>query len=105
MKTTNQIPIAKKVPQELTIHNDVRIDNYYWLNDKNNPEVIDYLNAENTYTKQNTLHTAEFQKSLFEEMKGRIKEDDESVPFKKNGYFYITRYEIGKQYPIYTSRF
>ena len=50
MKTTNQIPIAKKVPQELTIHNDVRIDNYYWLNDKNNPEVIDYLNAENAYT-------------------------------------------------------
>ena len=104
MKTTNQIPIAKKVPQELTIHNDVRIDNYYWLNDKNNPEVIDYLNAENTYTKQNTLHTAEFQKSLFEEMKGRIKEDDTSVPYKLNGYWYLTKYEAGRDYPIYVRK-
>ena len=104
MKTTNQIPIAKKVPQELTIHNDVRIDNYYWLNDKNNPEVIDYLNAENAYTKQMTLHTQEFQKSLFEEMKGRIKEDDTSVPYKLNGYWYLTKYEAGRDYPIYVRK-
>lgn len=104
MKTTNQIPIAKKVPQELTIHNDVRIDNYYWLNDKNNPEVIDYLNAENVYTKQMTLHTQEFQKSLFEEMKGRIKEDDSSVPYKLNGYWYLTKYEAGRDYPIYVRK-
>ena len=104
MKTTNQIPIAKKVPQELTIHNDVRIDNYYWLNDKNNPEVIDYLNAENAYTKQMTLHTQEFQKSLFEEMKGRIKEDDSSVPYKLNGYWYLTKYEAGRDYPIYVRK-
>jgi len=104
LKTTNQIPIAKKVPQELTIHNDVRIDNYYWLNDKNNPEVIDYLNAENVYTKQMTLHTQEFQKSLFEEMKGRIKEDDTSVPYKLNGYWYLTKYEAGRDYPIYVRK-
>ncbi len=104
MKTTNQIPIAKKVPQELTIHNDVRIDNYYWLNDKNNSEVIDYLNAENAYTKQMTLHTQEFQKSLFEEMKGRIKEDDTSVPYKLNGYWYLTKYEAGRDYPIYVRK-
>jgi len=104
LKTTNQIPIAKKVPQELTIHNDVRIDNYYWLNDKNNPEVIDYLNAENAYTKQMTLHTQEFQKSLFEEMKGRIKEDDSSVPYKLNGYWYLTKYEAGRDYPIYVRK-
>ena len=104
MKTTNQIPIAKKVPQELTIHNDVRIDNYYWLNDKNNPEVIDYLNAENAYTKRLTLHTQEFQKSLFEEMKGRIKEDDSSVPYKLNGYWYLTKYEAGRDYPIYVRK-
>ena len=104
MKTTNQIPIAKKVPQELTIHNDVRIDNYYWLNDKNNPEVIDYLNAENAYTKQMTGHTQEFQKSLFEEMKGRIKEDDSSVPYKLNGYWYLTKYEAGRDYPIYVRK-
>jgi len=104
LKTTNQIPIAKKVPQELTIHNDVRIDNYYWLNDKNNPEVIDYLNAENAYTKQMTGHTQEFQKSLFEEMKGRIKEDDTSVPYKLNGYWYLTKYEAGRDYPIYVRK-
>jgi len=104
LKTTNQIPIAKKVPQELTFHNDVRIDNYYWLNDKNNPEVIDYLNAENAYTKQMTLHTQEFQKSLFEEMKGRIKEDDSSVPYKLNGYWYLTKYEAGRDYPIYVRK-
>jgi len=104
LKTTNQIPIAKKVPQELTIHNDVRIDNYYWLNDKNNPEVIDYLNAENAYTKQMTGHTQEFQKSLFEEMKGRIKEDDSSVPYKLNGYWYLTKYEAGRDYPIYVRK-
>ena len=101
MKTTSQIPIAKKVPHELTIHKDTRIDNYYWLNDKNNSEVIDYLNAENAYTKQMMLHTEGFQKDLFEEMKGRIKEDDTSVPYKLNGYWYLTKYEIGKDYPIY----
>jgi len=94
-------PIAKKIPKELIIHNDLRIDNYYWLNDKNNPEVIEYLNAENAYTKQIMLHTEDFQNQLFEEMKGRIKEDDTTVPYKLNGYWYITRYEKGKDYPIY----
>lgn len=101
MKKTVQQPIAKKIPKELTIHNDVRIDNYYWLNDNNNPDVIEYLNAENAYTKQIMLHTEDFQKQLFEEMKGRIKEDDTTVPYKLNGYWYITRYEKGKDYPIY----
>jgi len=101
LKKTVQQPIAKKIPKELTIHNDVRIDNYYWLNDNNNPDVIEYLNAENAYTKQIMLHTEDFQKQLFEEMKGRIKEDDTTVPYKLNGYWYITRYEKGKDYPIY----
>lgn len=101
---TLKAPVAHKIPKELNIHNDTRIDNYYWLSDKDNPDVIDYLNAENAYTKAAMAHTENFQKALFEEMKGRIKEDDTSVPYKLNGYWYLTRYEIGKGYPIYTRR-
>ncbi len=97
-------PIAEKIPKELKIHGDLRIDNYYWLNERENPKVIGYLNDENNYYNTLTAHTDKFQEDLFEEMKGRIKEDDESVPYKKNGYYYITRYEIGKQYPIYTRK-
>lgn len=104
MKKTNQFPIAKKVPKVLTIHNDNRIDNYYWLNNRENQEVINYLNAENDYTKSIMVHTEKFQKVLFEEMKGRIKEDDTSVPYKLNGYWYITKYEVGKDYPIYARK-
>ncbi|WP_233164250.1 S9 family peptidase [Snuella sedimenti] len=97
-------PSAKKIPQELQIHGDIRIDNYYWLNNRENPEVIDYLNAENAYTKQEMKHTERFQEALFEEMKGRIKEDDTTVPYKFNGYWYITRYEKGKDYPVYVRK-
>jgi oligopeptidase B len=103
-KTELKIPIAKKIPKELKIHDDLRIDNYYWLNEKENPEVIEYLNAENEYYETLTSHTNKFQEDLFEEMKSRIKEDDASVPYKKNGYFYISRYETGKQYPIHTRK-
>ena len=101
MKEKIKVPVAKKISKELKIHNDIRIDNYYWLNDRENPEVIDYLNAENAYTKAMMQHTETFQNELFEEMKGRIKEDDTSVPYKLNGYWYITLYETGKDYPIY----
>ncbi|MBI9052265.1 MAG: S9 family peptidase [Bacteroidales bacterium] len=94
-------PIAKKIAKELSIHNDTRIDNYYWLNDRENQEVIDYLNAENKYTKEALKSTEKFQEDLFTEMKSRIKETDESVPYEKNGYFYYSRYEEGKEYPIY----
>ncbi len=97
-------PVAKKVPKELTMHGDVRVDDYYWMNDRENSEVIDHLNSENTYYAALTAHTKNFQKTLFEEMKGRIKEDDSSVPFKENGYWYITRYETGKEYPIYSRK-
>jgi oligopeptidase B len=97
-------PIANKKPKVIEIHNDKRIDHYYWLNDKENPEVVDYLHAENDYTKQIMSHTEDFQKALFEEMKSRIKEDDTSVPYKLNGYWYITKYEKGKDYPIYTRK-
>ena len=97
-------PLAKQIPKNLTIHDDVRVDEFYWLNDRENPEVIDYLNKENDYYNAHTTHTKEFQTSLFEEMKSRIKEDDISVPYKYNGYWYITKYEKGKDYPIYTRK-
>lgn len=97
-------PTAKKIAEELTAHNDVRIDNYYWLNDRENHEVIDYLNDENEYYKKVTAHTDKLKEDLFREMKSRIKEDDESVPYKLNGYYYVAKYEKGKDYPIYTRR-
>ena len=96
-----EAPIAKKVKKELSIHNDIRIDNYYWLNDRENPEVIDYLSKENSYTKSQLKHTTQFQENLFQEIKGRIKEDDSSVPYKSNGYFYYSKFEKGKEYAIH----
>ena len=98
-------PIAKKVKKELKIHNDIRIDNYYWLNQRENPEVISYLNQENKYKETKLKSTKKFQKKLFEEMKGRIKKDDNSVPYFFNDYWYITKYEKNKEYPIYTRRY
>ncbi|SNR65402.1 oligopeptidase B [Maribacter sedimenticola] len=95
-------PVARKIPKELIKHNDVRIDEYYWMNQKEDQEVISYLNAENAYYESLTAHTKEFQESLFLEMKGRIKEDDSSVPYKLNGYWYSTRYEIGSEYALYS---
>ena len=99
-----QPPIAKIVPKKLEKHGDVRTDNYYWLNERENPEVIDYLNKENDFYKQSTAHTKQFQDDLFLEMKARIKEDDSSVPYLYNGYWYITRFETGKDYPIYSRK-
>src|SRR5690606_26915227 len=99
-----QAPQAKKIEKKLSIHGDTRIDNYYWLNERENPEVINYLNAENAYTDAMLKDTEEFQKDLFEEIKARIKEDDASVPFKFNGYWYITRFEKGGEYPIHTRK-
>jgi len=97
-------PIAKKIPKELIVHNDLRIDDYYWLNDRDNPEVSNYLEQENAYCENIMSHTKDFQKDLFEEMKSRIKEDDESVPYKFNGYWYIVKFEKSKDYPIYTRK-
>ena len=94
-------PIAIKKPQLLEIHGHQRQDPYYWMNERENPEVIDYLNAENAYLKEVMKPTEELQNQLFEEMKGRIKEQDESVPYYKSGYFWYTRYEKGSEYPIF----
>ncbi len=97
-------PRAEKIATKLEIHGDVRIDNYYWLNDKEDSKVLAYLNAENVHYGEKTAHTKKFQEDLFLEMKSRIKEDDESVPYKKNNYYYITRFEKGKQYPVYARK-
>ncbi len=94
-------PVAEKKPFELEKHGDVRIDEYYWLRERENPEVISYLEAENAYTEGVMSHTEELQEALFEEIKGRIKQDDSSVPFFRDGYWYYTRYEDGKDYPIH----
>ena len=97
-------PVAKIIPKTLEKHNEKRVDNYFWLNDRENPDVIDYLNQENTYYDAMTADTKGFQKELYEEMKARIKEDDQSVPYLYNGYYYITRFETGKDYPIYSRK-
>ncbi|MBN3584601.1 S9 family peptidase [Algoriphagus aestuarii] len=94
-------PIAAKKPEILETHGHQRIDNYFWMRDRENPEVIDYLNQENEYLKDQLKHTEAFQASLFEELKRRIKEDDQSVPYFKSGYFWYARYEKGSEYPIY----
>jgi oligopeptidase B len=97
-------PIAKIVPHNLEKHGQTREDNYFWLNDREDKEVLDYLNKENDYYQKMTAHTKQFQEDLFKEMKARIKEDDSSVPYFYNGYYYITRFEIGKDYPIYARK-
>ncbi|MGL2993635.1 S9 family peptidase [Flavobacterium sp. TSSA_36] len=104
MSKNIQAPIAKIIPKQLIKHKDVRIDNYFWLNERENPEVITYLNQENEYYTAKTAHTKDFQTNLFEEMKAKIKEDDTSVPYFYNGYFYSTRFEKGQDYPIYSRR-
>ncbi|TVR83017.1 MAG: S9 family peptidase [Saprospirales bacterium] len=96
-----EAPVANKKPVELEKHGDVRMDNYYWLNDREDEEVIDYLKLENEYLDKVMAHTADLQENLFQEIVGRIKQDDESVPYLDNGYYYYTRYESGKEHPIY----
>ena len=116
MKSTDaKYPIAEKKPKKLVKHGDVRVDNYFWMRlsdeqklapvkDAHTQKVINYLEAENDYHDKITAYTKNFEEELFLEMKGRIKEDDATVPYKDNGYFYITRYEKGKQYPIYSRK-
>ncbi|MFA5620104.1 MAG: S9 family peptidase [Weeksellaceae bacterium] len=99
-----QPPKAKKIEKKLEKFGDVRIDNYYWLNDRENPEVIDYLKAENAYTEAQLKDTENFQQILFKEIKSRIKEDDASVPYKLNGYWYISKFRKGGEYPIYSRK-
>jgi len=85
----------------MTIHGHTRVDNYYWLKERENPEVIDYLKAENAYLEAMMKHTEPLQDQLFKEITGRIKQDDMSVPVKHHGYWYYTRFEEGMEYPLY----
>ena len=88
----------------MVVHDDIRIDNYYWLNDRDNPDVISYLKQENDYTKTILQHTEALQNELYSEIVGRIKKTDMSVPFKRKGYYYSSRFEEGKEYPIYSRK-
>jgi oligopeptidase B len=94
-------PTAVKQPKEIIQHGQIRVDNYFWMRYKEDPEVLKYLHAEQDYLEEIMQHTKSLQEILFQEMKGRIKEDDSSAPEKDGEYFYYTRYEPGKQYPFY----
>ncbi|WP_285269568.1 S9 family peptidase [Kaistella rhinocerotis] len=98
-------PKAKKIDKILTTHGHERNDPYYWLNERENAEVIKYLEEENAYCDYQMRDTEDLQELLFEEMKARYKEDDQSLPYFFNEYWYIVRYEIGKEYPIFSRKF
>ena len=97
-------PVAKKVPHTTTVHGTTLSDDYFWMRDKKNPEVIAYLEAENAYTAAIMKPTEALQESLYKEMLSRIKQTDANVPYRDGGYLYYTRTEEGKQYPIYARR-
>ena len=99
-----QPPIANAIPIASTLHGEVRTDDYAWLRDRENPDVIAYLEAENAYTAAITQHTEALQKTLFDEMLARIKEDDTDVPVRRDDWFYYARTKQGKPYPIYCRR-
>jgi oligopeptidase B len=94
-------PAPEKNPKELMLFGEKRIDNYYWMNDKKNPKVINYLKAENKYSDAILKPTVKLQNILYKEMINRIKQDDKTVPYEIDGYFYYTRFEKGKEYPFY----
>jgi oligopeptidase B len=96
--------MVKKIPARLEKHGHVRVDNYYWLRERENPAVIQYLIDENDRAAREMAHTGTFEEKLFEEIKRRFKQTDMSVPYKRDDYFYYTRYEEGKEYPIYARK-
>ena len=100
----NYPPSPKKKPKNLKKFDSIRVDNYYWLKNRNDPDVIKYLKKENDYYEKKTSHTKEFQDKIFKEIKNRIKEDDKSVPYFLNGYWYITKFKKDKDYPIYVRK-
>ena len=93
-------PIAKRISKELVLHGDVRIDNYYWIRNRNDPDVLEYILKENEYTSKAMQHTVPLQEKLYAEMESRIPEEDFSVPRKVDNYYYYERTVRGKQYPI-----
>jgi oligopeptidase B len=94
-------PVAEIIPMKLTIHGHTRIDNYYWLKQRDNPKVLEYLKAESEYLKAVMKHTEALEEKLYNEIVGRIKQTDMSVPYRDQGYYYYTRFETGNEYPIY----
>jgi oligopeptidase B len=94
-------PKAKKIAKIDSLHSDLRVDNYYWLRERSNPDVIAYLNAENAYTDAIMKPTEDFQERIYSELLERIKETDLSVPYRIDSFYYYSRTEVGKQYPIY----
>src|SRR5919106_1514916 len=96
--------MIKKIPTRLEKHGHVRTDDYYWLRERDNPEVLDYLKTENEHAANTMAHTDALQQKLFEEIKGRFKQTDMSVPYRRDDYFYYSRYEEGKEYPIYARK-
>src|SRR5204862_4056177 len=94
-------PVAKTDSKDVSVHGDRRIDNYFWLRDKQNPDVAAYLEAENAYADSVMKGTEPLQEALYKELLGHIKETDLTVPFRQGDYFYYSRTEAGKQYPIW----
>ena len=94
-------PKATKISHTLVKHNHSRNDDYFWMNQRDSKEVIDYLEQENTYAQKSLEHTQTLQEELYSEIVGRINQKDESVPYLYCGYYYYTRFEEGKEYPIY----
>ena len=94
-------PTAKKIPTNLIKFDSTRVDDYFWMNNRDDSEVIDYLEKENDYYEKMTFHTKDFQQKIFNEIKNKIKEDDQSVPYFQNGYWYFTKFKKDKDYPIY----
>ena len=101
MNMQKNFPIASKRPHTLTQHGVTRVDDYYWMRDKNDPETLKYLHAESDYLEEVMQHTKPLQEKLFSEMKGRIQETDSTVPEKRGDFFYYERFEAGNQYPIF----
>ena len=103
---TPQPPVAAKKPYQVASTNGSREDEYYWLRDdkRENPEMLAYLKAENEYTDRMLAHTKALESRVYNEIIGRLKQDDASVPYLMNGYWYYRRYETGKEYPIYARR-
>jgi oligopeptidase B len=102
--TATTAPTAEKRPQTLELHGDSRVDDYYWLRERENPEVIAYLEAENAHTETTLEPFNGLQGILFDEMKSRIKQEDQSAPYRRGEYFYYVRYEEGNEYPIYARK-
>src|ERR1700704_2533631 len=99
-----QPPVARREPAEHVLHGDRRVDHYAWLRQKENPDVIAYLEAENAYTEAILQPTAQLQEKLYQEMLGRILQSDLTVPYRLRGYLYFTRTEEGKQYALHCRR-